>query len=36
MPNNKTEKLMPEESIPQVFVMVLKSFKNFFNDSTMI
>ena len=42
--NNKSHKLnttkMPnnneKETIPQVLVMVLKSFKKFFNDSTMI
>ena len=44
MPNNKNYKLkttiMPnndkKETITQVLVMVLKSFKKSFNDSTMI
>ena len=44
MPNNKSYKLnttiMPnnskKENTTQVLMMVLKSFKQFFNDSTMI
>ena len=44
MPNNKSYKInttkclriMKKETITQVLVMVLKSFKKFFNDSTMI